>query len=229
MKRMKQKEIKAVIFDIDGTLIDSVDAHATAWQKAFEKFGKKIMFYELRRQVGKGGDQFLPVFLTQKEIKQFGKNVEELRGEIFKKEYLSDIKPFPKVRELFQKIKSDGKLIALASSSNEEEVEAYKKIARIEDLVDEQTSADDAKKSKPYPDIFRAALQTLDGVKADETILVGDTAYDAEAASKAGIKVIGVLSGGWTQTELINTGCLKIYQNTAALLKNYDDSELARK
>lgn len=228
MTGMKQNKIKAVIFDIDGTLIDSVDAHALAWQKAFEKFGKKIMFYELRRQVGKGGDQFLPVFLTQKEIKQFGKDVEELRGEIFKKEYLPEIKPFPKVRELFKKIKSDGKSIALASSSNEEEVKSYKKIARVEDLVDEQTSADDAKKSKPYPDIFQAVLKTLEGVTAEEAIIVGDTAYDAEAASGAGIKAIGVLTGGWTQTELIKTGCIEVFRNTSDILKNYNNSGLAR-
>ncbi len=99
----------------------------------------------------------------------------------------------------------------LASSSNAEEVESYKKIARIEDLVEEQTSTDDAKKSKPYLDIFQSAIKKLKGVNAEEAIIIGDIAYDAEAASKAGVRVIGILSGGWTRAELINTSCLKVY------------------
>lgn len=221
--------IKAVIFDVDGTLVDSVDYHAEAWQKAFKKFGKDIQFYELRRQIGKGGDTFLPVFLTEKEIKEFGKKVEEARGEIFKKQYLSKLKPFPKVRELFLKLKADGKRIVLASSANEEEVEAYKKIARVADLIEEETSTDDAEKSKPEPDIFLAALRKLKNVKASEAVIVGDTAYDAVAATKAKIKVVGVLSGGWTQTELLKTGCAEVYRDAADVLKNYKKSMLSEK
>lgn len=213
--------IKAFIFDIDGTLIDSVDAHAEAWQKAFKKFGREIQFYKLRRQVGKGGDQFLPVFLTQKEIREFGKEVETERGEIFKKQYLSKIKPFPKVRELFVKIKGDGKKIALASSATEAELEAYKKIANIGDLIEEQISTDDAEKSKPEPDIFQAAIEKLKGVQPNEALIVGDTAYDTEAAVKARIKIVGVLTGGWTRTELLKTGCAEVYQDAAEILKNY--------
>ncbi|MDQ6786521.1 MAG: HAD family hydrolase [Acidobacteriota bacterium] len=221
--------IKAIIFDIDGTLIDSVDAHAEAWQKAFKKFGRDIQFYELRRQIGKGGDQFLPVFLKQKEIKEFGKDLEEARGEIFKKQYLSKIKPFPKVRELFLKIKADSKKIALASSAKEDELEEYKKIANIGDLIEEQTSTDDAKESKPEPDIFLAAIKKLKGVKASEAVIVGDTAYDAEAAIKARIKVVGVLSGGWARTEMLKTGCAEVYTDVAEILKDYKKSALFKK
>jgi HAD superfamily hydrolase (TIGR01549 family) len=218
--------IKAVIFDVDGTLIDSVDAHAEAWQKAFKKFGREIHFYELRRQIGKGGDQFLPVFLKQKEIKEFGKDLEEARGEIFKKQYLSKIMPFPKVRELFLKIKADGKKIALASSAKEEELETYKKIANIGDLIEEQTSTDDAKKSKPEPDIFLAAIEKLGDLKANEAVIIGDTGYDAEAAVKARAKVVGVLSGGWARSEMLKTGCAEVYRDAAEILKEYKNSAL---
>ena len=157
--------IEAFIFDVDGTLIDSVDYHAEAWVKAFKKFGKDVKFYEARRQVGKGGDQFLPQFLLKKEIKEFGKAIEKERGEIFKREFLPKIKPFPGVRELFEKIKADEKPIVLASSANADEVEVYKKIAQIEDLIEAETSADDAEKSKPEPDIFVAALGKLGKIK----------------------------------------------------------------
>lgn len=221
--------IKAVIFDIDGTLIDSVDQHAEAWQRAFREFGREIEFYELRRQVGKGGDTYLPIFLNEREIEDFGEAVTERRGEILKKEFLSGIKPFPGVRGLFERIKADGKKIALASSANADELEEYKKIANIVDLIEEETSADDAEHSKPYPDIFEAALKKLKNINADEAIIIGDTAYDIQAAKAANVKSIGVLTGGWTKSELLRTGTTEVYKDVAQILEDYKDSPLAGK
>ncbi len=214
--------IEAFIFDVDGTLIDSNDFHAEAWQKAFEHYGKKISFEKIRAQIGKGADTLLPVFLTEKEITEFGDKVTELRGEIFKKEYLPRVKPFPKVRELFERIKADGKKIALASSSKKDEVEEYKKIANIADLVEKSTSSDDTDKSKPEPDIFQAALKFLGNPKLENVLVVGDTPYDAEAATKAKLKIIGVLCGGFPEKDLRGSGCVEIYQNPADLLENYE-------
>ncbi len=214
--------IEAFIFDIDGTLIDSNDFHAEAWQKAFEKYGKKISFDKIRPQIGKGADTLLPEFLSEQEIEKFGDEIADLRGEIFKREYMPCVKPFPKVRELFRRIKADGKKVALASSSNEDEVEEYKKIVNIADLVEKSTSADDAEESKPEPDIFEAALKLL-GNPAPETVLVvGDTPYDAEAATKAELKIVGVLCGGFPETDLRENGCLEIYKDPADLLENYE-------
>jgi HAD superfamily hydrolase (TIGR01549 family) len=216
--------IEAVIFDIDGTLIDSNDFHAQAWVKAFAKYGKTVKFYEARRQVGKGGDQYLPEFLTRKEIREFGKELEKYRGEFFKRNYLPKIEPFPKVRELFERIKSEGKRLALASSAKTDELEKYKKIARIEDLIEEETSADDAEKSKPFPDIFEAALEKLGKINKKNVVVVGDTAYDAEATGKIGLQTIGVLTGGWTRSELVNAGCREVYADVAEILANYKKS-----
>jgi len=214
--------IKAFIFDIDGTLIDSNDFHAEAWQKAFAKYGKKIAFKKIRPQIGKGADTLLPEFLTDQEIEKFGDEIADLRGKIFKREYMSRVKPFPKVRELFQKIKDDGKKVALASSSNEDEVEEYKKIADIEDLVEKSTSADDAEESKPEPDIFEAALKLLGNPAPEMVLVIGDTPYDAEAAAKAKLKIFGVLCGGFAEKNLREKGCAAIYQNPADLLENYE-------
>jgi HAD superfamily hydrolase (TIGR01549 family) len=219
--------IEAVVFDVDGTLIDSVDFHAEAWVLAFAKFGREVKFYEARRQVGKGGDQFLPVFLTKREIKEFGEAVEEERGKIFKRNFLKKIKPFAGVRELFEKLKADGKRIALASSAPQDELAVYKKIADIEDLVEEETSADDAEKSKPEPDIFLAALNRLGKMKKKNVVVIGDTAYDAEAAAKINLKTIGVLTGGWTPSELKSAGCVETFKNVEDLLRNYDKSILS--
>ncbi len=214
--------IETFIFDVDGTLIDSNDFHAEAWQKAFAKYGKEIPFEKVRAQIGKGADTLLPVFLTEREIEKFGDEVTELRGEIFKKEYLLRVKPFPEVRLLFERIKADGKKTALASSSKEDEVEEYKKIADIEDLVEKATSSDDAKKSKPEPDIFQAALKLLGNPKLENVLVIGDTPYDAEAAAKAKIKIVGVLCGGFTEKDLRENGCVEVYQHPADLLKNYE-------
>lgn len=214
--------IEAFIFDIDGTLIDSNDFHAEAWKKAFAEYGYEFPFEKIRTQIGKGADTLLPEFLTDNEIEKYGDKIAERRGEIFKEEYLNQVKPFPMVRELFERIKTDGIKIALASSANEDEVKDYKKIADIEDLVEKETSADDAEKSKPEPDIFQAALKLLKNPAPEKVLVVGDTPYDAEAAKKAGLPIIGVLCGGFAEEDLRKAGCFEIYKNPADILKNYN-------
>jgi HAD superfamily hydrolase (TIGR01549 family) len=219
--------IQGVIFDIDGTLIDSVDLHAESWRVALERFGKRASFEEVRRQIGKGADQLMPVFLSKEELARFGGELDEFRGRLFKREYLPRIKGFPKVRELFQRLKRDNKRIALASSAKGDELDTYKKIAGIDDLVEAETSSDDADRSKPYPDIFQAALARLPGITVDELVVIGDTPYDAQAASKAKLHTIGLLCGGWSEDELRNAGCIAVYRDAADLLEHYDDSPLS--
>ncbi len=149
--------ITAVIFDIDGTLVDSVDLHAAAWAATFAKYGKTIDFTEVRRQIGKGSDQLLPVFFLSTELAEFGEEMEQYRGELFKRDYLPHVKAFPKTRELFERITHEGQHIVLASSAKQDEIAAYKKLAHIEDLVASETSADEVEQSKPPPDIFAVA------------------------------------------------------------------------
>jgi HAD superfamily hydrolase (TIGR01549 family) len=220
----KAINITAAIFDIDGTLVDSVDLHAEAWRLAFKKFGKTVSFIDVRRQIGKGSDQLLPVFLTSTEMQSFGEELDAYRSELYKREFLPQVKPFAKTRELFECIRQDGKRIALASSAKEDELEKYKEIARIKDLVEVETSSADAAKSKPYPDIFEAALSALQGFSRPEVLVVGDTPYDAEAAARARLRSIGVLCGGWSEAELRSSGCIAIYADPADLLANYSDS-----
>ncbi len=221
--------VKAVIFDIDGTLVDSVDLHARAWQEAFAKFRKPVTYEAVRSQIGKGGDQLLPAFLSREEQEDFGEELEKYRGELFKSKYLSHVKAFPRVRELFERVKADGKQVALASSAKEDEVEIYKRIAHIEDLVEKQTSSDDAERSKPHPDIFEAALERLHDVSPQDVVVVGDSPYDAIAATKAHIASIGVLSGGFPEADLRAAGYSEIYRDCAELLERYEQSLIARK
>jgi HAD superfamily hydrolase (TIGR01549 family) len=217
---------EAVIFDVDGTIVDSVDLHAEAWKRAFEKFGKTVAVEDVRRQIGKGSDQLLPVFFSKQQLAEFGEELDKYRSDLFKKDYLPRVRGFPKVRELFERLKKDPKQIALASSAKPDELEAYKKAAGIEDLIESETSSGDAEKSKPHPDIFQAALEHLPGVAPDKIIVVGDTPYDAEAAAKAKLRTIGLLCGGWEQKELRRAGCVAIYRDSADLLACYDKSPL---
>src|SRR5947207_853535 len=125
----------AVLFDIDGTLIDSVDLHARAWQDALAHFGKRIPFEEVRAQIGKGGDQLLPVFFSEDELARMGEKIEAWRSDLYKGEYLKRVRPFPRVHELFKELLRRGVRIALASSAKSDELEIYKKLVQVEDLV----------------------------------------------------------------------------------------------
>ncbi|WZO99805.1 HAD family hydrolase [Isosphaeraceae bacterium EP7] len=220
--------IKAVIFDVDGTLIDSVDFHAQAWQQIFAKYGYEVRVEKIRAQIGKGGDQLMPVFLSEDMVEYAGEAIEKERSELLKTEYLPKIKPFPKVRELFERIAAEGLTIVLASSATESELEKYEEIAGIEDLVDASTSSADAEESKPSPDIFNAALERGGGLDPSEAIVIGDTPYDAEAAKRAGIVSIGVLSGGFKEADLRRAGCKEVYRDVAELLEKFDSSPLAK-
>ena len=220
--------IEAVIFDVDGTLINSVDQHAKAWLWAFARHGHDIPLEDIRAQIGKGGDQLMPVFLTPEEIEHYGETLSEERDTFFKDEYLPHLHAFPMVRELFERIKADGKRIVLASSAKPDELERYEEIAGITDLIGHSTSSGDAEKSKPHPDIFEAALAKLGDLDPSRAIVVGDTPWDAEAAAKAGLKTIGLLCGGTPKDELKAAGCVAIFTNPAELLLRYDESPLGK-
>jgi HAD superfamily hydrolase (TIGR01549 family) len=217
----------AVLFDVDGTLIDSVDLHAHAWQETFAHFGKRIAFEEVRSQIGKGGDQLLPVFFSREELSLRGEAIESYRSELYQRDYLKRIRAFPSVRELLKEILRRGIRIALASSAKGDELQIYKQVAGIDDLIETETSADDAKRSKPHPDIFQAALHRLGkDVDLGRTYVVGDTPWDVIAARKAGVKTLGVLCGGFAEADLRAAGAVEIYRDPSDLLARIDSSAL---
>jgi HAD superfamily hydrolase (TIGR01509 family) len=212
----------AFLFDIDGTLIDSVDLHAHAWQEALKQFGFEVPYHDVRWQIGKGGDQLLPVFVPEDRLQNLKPIIEKYRGELFKRKYLPRVKPFPGVRDLFLRIRRDGHHIALASSATADELEEYKKLLNVDGLVDAQTSSADVDCSKPCPDVFEIASQRL-GVEPVKALVVGDTPYDAIAAREAGLESVGVLCGGFPEDELRKEGCVSIYRDPADLLDHYPE------
>jgi HAD superfamily hydrolase (TIGR01549 family) len=219
--------VKAIIFDIDGTLIDSVGSHAESWVRAFAHFGVSADLAEVRNQIGKGADRLMPEFLPNDISESCMKEIEQYRAALFKREYLGKVKGFPKVRELFQRIRSNGQKIVLASSCTQAEIGRYKDIADIADLVDCEATSDDADCSKPAPDIFLMALRRIAPITASEAVVVGDSPFDAEAARRAGIAFVGVRCGGFDEQQLRQPGCLALFDDPADLLLRFDSSPLA--
>ena len=218
---------RVVIFDVDGTLVDTVDLHARAWRETFGHFGHDIPFADVRGQIGKGGDQLMPVFLSEDEIGRRGEEIEAHRGELYKRDHMPEARPFPRVKELFERIRAAGQRIVLASSGKAEEVERYQGLLGVAGLVDAVTTSEDAEKSKPHPDIFEAALAKVAPLGPGDAVVVGDTPYDAEAARKAGIRAVGVLCGGFPEADLRAAGCVAVYRDPADLLRHYHRSPLA--
>jgi len=217
--------LSAAIFDIDGTLTDSVDVHALAWQQALRHFGHEVAYERVRSQIGKGGDQLLKTLLSRADLETDGEELDQFRGELFKKKYQHLIRPLSMVPELLRRIKDDtGAKIVLASSAKEDEVEAYEKLLGVADLVEHKTSANDAAQSKPHPDIFAAAMNRLGNPPAQQVIAVGDTPFDAQATAQISISCIGVLSGGWTKQALREAGCISVFRGPSDLYARFDES-----
>ena len=147
---------------------------------------------------------------------------------MYKTNYLSRVRAFPGVRQLFERVRAEGQRIALASSAKGDELAAYKRIAQIEDLVEAETASEDAEKSKPHPDIFEAALRRLNSPRREDVAVVGDSPYDAEAAIRAKLRtVVGLLCGGFAEDELRGAGCTAIFKDAEDLLRRYEQSPLA--
>jgi HAD superfamily hydrolase (TIGR01509 family) len=217
--------IAAVLFDIDGTLVDSNDAHAHAWVEAFASENIHVDFKDVRRAIGMGGDKLMPTVAGITEDSPVGERVAKRRQEIFKKKFLPQLRPFPGARELALALKQRGLTEVAASSAKKEELKALLEKAGVADLLDAATSSDDAEESKPDPDIVHAALKRAKA-RPEDAVMIGDTPYDVEAASKAGVAVIALRSGGWSDEDL--RGAREIYDDPADLLARIDSSFLSR-
>ncbi len=222
----RESMLKAVLCDIDGTLVDSNGLHAEAWSRTFAYFGFQVTFDQALHQIGKGGDELIPVFVPEAEVERLEKPIKEYRAELFHREYFDKIKAFPGARELLLRMREEGLRVAVATSSKKEDLNGLKEKAGIGDLVEKETTSDDAEKSKPHPDIFEAVLERL-GLKPEETVALGDTPWDVQAAGKAGIRTIAVMSGGWTAEELREAGAAEVYKDVEELLAKFDASVLA--
>jgi HAD superfamily hydrolase (TIGR01509 family) len=217
---------RAVIFDIDGTLVDSNDAHANAWVQAIAESGRRAEFARVRSLIGMGGDKLLPAVTGLSVESPEGKALTKRRAEIFKAEYLPRLEPTRGAQPLLEWLRDDRKKLYVATSAHADELEALLEVAGASKLMEATTSSDDAERSKPDPDIVSAALAQT-GCPPESVIMIGDTPYDVEAALRAGIDIIGLRSGGWSDQDL--KGALACYDDPAALLEHYDLSPFKRR
>src|SRR3954471_16968988 len=215
-----------VLIDIDGTLVDSNDAHALAWVKALGEHGVQVAFDRVRPLIGMGGDKLLKAVAGIDANSGGGKAVSERRKEIFRREYIPTLRPTRGAQQLLEWLKDDRLTLAIATSAEGDEVEALLRIAGAAKIVDVASSSDDADQSKPDPDIIHGALRRA-GAEAVDAIMIGDTPYDVEAAARARVGTIALRCGGWWGDEAF-AGALAIYDDPQDLMEHYDLSPFKR-
>lgn len=212
--------VRAVLLDIDGTLVDSNDAHAQSWVDALAQLGHPVSFERVRCLIGMGGDKLLAKLGVDKES-PLGQRIDERRGELFTRDHLPHLAGFPRARELLLRLIDAGLTLVIATSAKKAEVDALLERCNARDLVPTRASSDDAESSKPAPDIVQAALARAQ-VPPSAALMLGDTPYDVQAARRAGVHCVGVRSGGWGDADL--DGALAIYDDVADLLARFESS-----
>jgi len=217
--------LKAVFFDIDGTLVDSNEFHVMAWEEAFHDYGHRIPKDRIRVQIGKGADQLIPSLLPGLD-KRAQDSIAKRHGELFGERYMKEVKPFPNAADLVEVLHAKGKQVMVASSAAKAEVDHYVELLKITAMLTGVVTKDDVANSKPAGDIFAAALAKVFPMAASETLAVGDTPYDVESALRSGVKTIAVRSGGFSGETLAEAGAPYIYSSVKELFDNFDSSPL---
>jgi len=216
--------LRTVLLDIDGTLIDSNDAHARAWVDSLREHGYVIPFEEVRPLIGMGGDKMLPILTGLDPDSGEAKRMTETRSQLFLKGELPTLRPTKGARALLEHLTSIGMELVVATSSKPNEVQALLEQAGVADLIQLASSAGDSERSKPDPDIVKAALR-MSGSLAAHSVMVGDTPYDVEAAARAKVPSIALRCGGWWGDAALS-GATAIYDDPADLLARIEESPL---
>jgi HAD superfamily hydrolase (TIGR01509 family) len=218
------RRLRGVLLDIDGTLLDSNDAHARAWVEALHDVGRDIAFEQVRPLIGMGGDKVIPALTGHGEDHPEAQRAVERKKAHFDR-LLPTLQPFPGARALLERLRTEGLLLIVATSAGGEEVARLLEQAGVADLVHDETTKGDVESSKPDPDIVHAALRK-GGLRADEVMMIGDTPYDIAAARQAGVPTVAVRCGGWWDDRALG-GAVARYDDPAALLREFDASPLA--
>jgi HAD superfamily hydrolase (TIGR01549 family) len=213
---------RAVLLDVDGTLIDANYHHALAWWRAFRSHGITLPVWRIHRHVGMGGDQLVPALVPGIDDDRHNA-IEETRGEEYAK-LIGEVQPLQGAHELIAELKERGATVVLASSSPQDELDRYLDLLDAGDLLDAWTTKDDVDATKPEPDLVVAALAKAD---SDEAVLVGDTPWDIEAARKTGLETVCLVTGGWSKHELREAGAAAVYESIEELSEDLDNTPLS--
>jgi phosphoglycolate phosphatase-like HAD superfamily hydrolase len=217
-------DVRGVLLDIDGTLLDSNEAHAQSWVEALAHHGIERPVDLVGRLIGMGADQLLPALGIDADSK-LGKALGEEATTLFMRDHLPHLEPFPRAREFLLRLRADALRLVVATSAGKKELGPLLEQAGIADLLQEATSSDDAQVSKPAPDIVEAAVKRAETPR-HALILLGDTPYDVKASARAGVRMVGVRSGGWADADL--AGAIAVYEDVGHILSSYGSSPFAR-
>jgi phosphoglycolate phosphatase-like HAD superfamily hydrolase len=215
------KPPRGALLDVDGTLLDSNDQHARAWADTLAEWDVVVPAMTLRRLIGMGGDKILAQVAHIDEDSAEGREIEARRRTIFRRRYLETCTPFPRARELVSRMLEEGLVVAVATSSSEEDLAALLRRANLHDLIEIASTSSDAERSKPDPDIVLGAAGKT-GLAHELLVMLGDTPYDVEAAARSGIRTVALRCGGWDDGAL--GGAVAVYDDPADLLDRYEHS-----
>jgi HAD superfamily hydrolase (TIGR01509 family) len=213
----------AAILDIDGTLVDTNYHHAIAWYRAFRQQGIVLAVWRIHRHIGMGGDQVVAALAGQEVEGELGDDIRAAEKALYLA-LIDEVEPFEGARELIAELKRRGNTVVLASSAKQDEVDRYLDLLDARDLADGWTTSADVEVTKPEPDLVVAAVEKAGG---EEAVMVGDTPWDCEAARRAGIPTIAVLTGGFAEQELTDAGAVAVFASIAELRERLDETPLA--
>ncbi len=212
----------AAILDIDGTLVDTNYHHAIAWYRAFRPHGSVLPLYRIHRHIGMGGDHLVAALAGDDVEEEKGDDIRAAEKPLYMA-MIEEVEPLEGSRELIVELKDAGHAVVLASSAKEDEVEHYLDLLDARDLADDATSSADVENTKPDPDLVKAAIEKAG---SDEAVMVGDSAWDCEAAKRAGIETIAVLTGGFSELELRDAGAAMVLESIEELREKLSDTPL---
>ena len=219
-------ETTIAVLDVDGTLVDTNYQHALAWYRALRGLGETFPLWRIHRLIGMGGDQLVSALGGEEVEQRIGDQARDRWVDEFDR-LIGEVSTLPGARDLLLAIKARGHRLVLASSGKPQHVDVFVDLLDVRDVVDAITSSEDAEQSKPAPDLLQVALAKLGAAPDADSVLVGDSVWDVEAAKNAGMPAICVRSGGFGDDELRNAGAVGIYDTPGDLAEALDDSPLA--
>jgi HAD superfamily hydrolase (TIGR01509 family) len=219
---MSKGERPAVILDVDGTLVDTNYQHALAWYRAFRQHGVTLALWEIHRRIGMGGDQLVASLVGEGFEDRYGDDVRAAEKALYLA-MLPEVQPLPGAGQLLETLHARGHTIVLASSAKPDELQHYVELLDAQSVIDGSTDSGDVARTKPEPDLIKAALEQAGG---GDAVMVGDSTWDCEAAKRAGLETIGVLTGGFSDQELTDAGAVAVFRSLPELTENLDDTPL---
>ena len=214
------------ILDIDGTLVDTNYQHAIAWYRAFRQHDVTLPLWRIHRSIGMGGDQLVSALAGKDFEKQSGDYVRAAEGERYA-ELIGEVSALPRAADFVRTLDELGHSVVLASSAKEWEVDHYLDLLGVRDVADSWTTSADVTETKPAPDLVQSALDKSE--QRDGAVMLGDSIYDFQAAGRADVPSIGVLTGGFSPEELQEAGASKVYESPAEILEDLEDTPFAEK